>query len=91
MLEGKCTPNFGQYISKNHGVNGGMHEKIQALVLLILLLPLQNGIRRCWRNVSCPTNKGHSGRCETPACAGSHYVWAEPAYFLSFDGSFYEA
>lgn len=41
MLEGKRTPNFGQYISKNHGVNGRMHEKIQALVLLILLLPLQ--------------------------------------------------
>lgn len=45
MLVGKCIPNSGQYISKNHEVNGGMHEKIQTLVLLIFLLLLQNDIK----------------------------------------------
>lgn len=45
MLVGECIAISGQYISKNHEVNGGMHEKIQTLVLLIFFLQMQNDIR----------------------------------------------
>ena len=85
MLVGKCIPNSGQYSSKNHEVHGGMHGKIQTLVLLSF---------SCYCEMTSDdaggtTHVRKQGPLRTEI-TGSQPVWTKLDYF-SASMSFHEA